>query len=91
MAADPLPLRLLLENITLHIEDDRPPSAPGLPPAPPLDISVPARLRVSRDRLGMLNISGEEAAAPGAPTRTDLRPSEVRKKWDSDLASLKSV
>lgn len=78
VAADPLPLRLLLENITLHIEDDRPPSAPGLPPAPPLDISVPARLRVSRDRLGMLNISGEEAATPGAPTRTDLRPSEER-------------
>jgi hypothetical protein len=76
VVADPLPLSLTLENITLHIEDDRPPAAPGLPSAPPLDLSVPARLRVARDRFGVVNI-GAEMTAGTVTERAELCPSKV--------------
>jgi hypothetical protein len=78
VVADPLPLSLTLENITLHIEDDRPPAAPGLPSAPPLDLSVPARLRVARDRFGVVNICGAEMTEKRTVTeRAELSPSKV--------------
>jgi hypothetical protein len=78
VVADPLPLSLTLENITLHIEDDRPPAAPGLPSAPPVDISVPARLRVARDRFGVVTICGAEMTAGAVTERAELCPSKVR-------------
>jgi hypothetical protein len=77
VVADPLPLSLTLENITLHIEDDRPPAAPGLPSAPPLDLSVPARLRVARDRFGVVNICGAEMTEGVVAERAELCPSKV--------------
>ena len=79
VAPNPLPLRLLVENITLHLEDDSSsPSAKN----PPLDVSMPGRIRVSRDRLGMVVVSAggtgdkEEEELLGK-RRGERNPSEV--------------
>jgi hypothetical protein len=90
VVADPLPLSLTLENITLHIEDDRPPAAPGLPSAPPLDLSVPARLRVARDRFGVVNICGAEMTEGAVAERTELCPSKVNVREMENISTIPS-
>ena len=50
----PLPTTLTISNLSLQVNDDKPPM-PGYPAPPPLDVNV-VSLRVTRDREGVVKV-----------------------------------
>merc|ERR1719192_2038862 len=50
----PLPTILTISNLSLHVNDDKPPM-PGYPAPPPLDVNV-VSLRVTRNKEGVVKV-----------------------------------
>ncbi|XP_014232860.1 UHRF1-binding protein 1-like isoform X2 [Trichogramma pretiosum] len=51
----PIPMKVLLENITLRLNEDRPPNNITSPGPIPIDLNV-AKLKITRDESGVFNI-----------------------------------
>lgn len=58
----PLPLSVRLENVTLHLVEDRPSPNITCPGVLPIDVSIPA-LVVTRDRSGLFSVQAAETAS----------------------------
>ncbi|XP_026318021.1 UHRF1-binding protein 1-like isoform X2 [Hyposmocoma kahamanoa] len=55
IVAPPMPLEILIENIKLHLEEDRPTRSISSPPPQPLDIDL-TTLRLTRDVTGVVRL-----------------------------------
>ncbi|XP_063384785.1 bridge-like lipid transfer protein family member 3B [Cydia fagiglandana] len=77
----PMPLEVLIENVKLHLIEDRPTRSISSPPPQPLDVLLSA-LRLARDRRGGLRLGPPAPGpAPSTPHRPELE--EARGKIDS--------
>ncbi|XP_047027376.1 UHRF1-binding protein 1-like isoform X5 [Helicoverpa zea] len=64
--APPMPLEVLIENVKLHLIEDRPTRSISSPPPQPLDIDL-TTLRMTRDTLGVVRL-GPPVSTPSTVT-----------------------
>ena len=73
----PLPTTLTIENLTLKVNDDKPP-LPGYPAPPPLDVAV-VSLRVTRDKEGVVRVEqGKDSKEHSPVPATSQSEMELR-------------
>ena len=94
LTPSPIPLHIYLQNITLRLEEDRPPLS-GCPAPPPLEMVVPS-LIVTRDKYGLFAVeNGPPSAAGGVPAadrkggEDDDRFSELEGKLAAALTEVR--
>ncbi|XP_013141075.1 PREDICTED: UHRF1-binding protein 1-like [Papilio polytes] len=73
--APPMPLEVLIENVKLHLIEDRPTRSISSPPPQPLDVDL-SSLRVTRDSTGVVYLGPPLATpstvtSPATPTHHD--------------------
>ncbi|CAH2055660.1 unnamed protein product, partial [Iphiclides podalirius] len=74
--APPMPLEVLIENVKLHLIEDRPTRSISSPPPQPLDLAL-SGLRLTRDRTGVLRLGAPAPRASATPTAPATPPSEA--------------
>ncbi|XP_028177792.1 uncharacterized protein LOC114365420 isoform X1 [Ostrinia furnacalis] len=82
----PMPLEVLIENVKLHLVEDRPTRSISSPPPQPLDIDL-TTLRLTRDTAGVVRlgppISTPSTVASPATPQPQPELDEAREKIDS--------
>lgn len=83
--------QILLENLQLHLVEDRPPVNITSPGSVPIDLSI-GKMRVTRDESGHFQIQPHEEAECNESAQTATTPTGVQKKErDRELLSLQLV
>lgn len=82
----------MLENLQLHLVEDRPPVNITSPGSVPIDLSI-GKMRVTRDESGRFQIQPHEEAEGSAETATSATTatSGQKKERDRELLSLQLV